>query len=192
MSTVAALVAKLPALSEPAEKWCRAYLEHGNARKAAMSLGYDYNTASAIGARYRRDPKCREWLAIADEQGTLAAIRKRKDLRKRLLRNDALAIEGYPITDRNGRTVGTKRDITASNRALELLGKLDGLLVDRLEHSGSIDLLGSIRAAYAEHTQRAGVVDGGKLESISEDDKAQARKALAEFWDRPDTTDKGA
>ena len=181
-TTTSALVRALPVLTEKQERWCRAYLEHGNATRAALACGWPYDQARNVGSKYRRHPACREWLAIADEAGTLAAIKKRKDLRRRLLRNDELAIEGHPITDKNGNVVGTKRDITASNRAIELVAKLDGLLTERVEHSGSIDLLGSIRAAYAEHTSRRGVVDGGKL-------RDSAQQAMAEFWDGPNTTD---
>jgi hypothetical protein len=133
-----------------------------------------------MSSRYRRDIRCKTWLAIADEQGTLAAIRKRRDLRKRLLRNDALAIEGRPVTDKNGSIIGTHRDITASNRAIELVAKLDGLLVDRIDHSGQIDVLASIRAAYAAHSARRGVYDAQTLDPVSE---AGAQHALAEFWD---------
>jgi hypothetical protein len=161
--------------------WCREYLICGHAGKAALAAGYAVTAASHMGSELRRHAGCRAWLAYHDD-GTYRALQKKRKLVRSLWRNDKLAIEGHPITDKNGSVVGTKRDITASNRALELIGKVEGVLTDKVEHSGKIDLLGSIREAYAEHTSRRGVVDA---DLVRDGD----RRAMEEFYGPPPPLD---
>lgn len=164
-------------------EFAREYLANGfNANAAAAKLGL----SPSYGGVLKNHAGVRAWLAYNDN-GTYRAHKRKAALVKKSRRVYELALEGYPITNKNGEAVGIKRDLNAANKSIENEAKLTGVWVEEHRHSGSIDLIASLGVAEQRHATRNGVVDATleQRQAIAEAD----RKAIAEYWEQPETTD---
>ena len=133
-------------------RFAREYMGNGyDATKAALAAGCSLVSASSEGSRLRREPSVIAWLELNDE-GTYAAHKRKRRMVAALWRNDRLAVEGNPVTDKDGNIAGYKRDLASSNRAIELIGKLHGDFVERVAVSGDLSLSAIIAAARAPVT----------------------------------------
>lgn len=166
--------------------WCQAYLAHGNAKQASIDAGYRLLDAHDVASKMRRHRLVRAYLSLHDDKGALASKRIRRKLEAALWRNDQAAHEGRPITDKNGSIVGVAKDIAGSNRALELIGKLHGAFMDRIEHSGQVSLAALVVEAYSA-SQPPNFVDGGQLQ-VENESQSRARDGTEQVATLPPHT----
>ncbi len=117
------------------------YLVDCNATRAYKAAGYkckNDETARACGSRLLAKANVAAYVAARQ-----AKISKKLEVdaawvRRQLVRNHKRAHEGQPIVNQLGDIVGYRPDLGASNRALELLGKDQGMFVDRSELSVTV------------------------------------------------------
>jgi phage terminase small subunit len=120
------------------QRFAEAYATHGNATKAALEAGYAESGAHVEGSRLLRDTKVR--LEVERLLKDSAPIITRDVIVRELWRNH-MACKPHevevPIVTKGGQVVGVRLavigDAPASNRALELLAKLGGMMVERAE-----------------------------------------------------------
>lgn len=135
------MAVKKGTLTPKQKAFCETYvLNHGNATAAARQAGYNSedNALSVVAFENLRKPNLiaeierlrkeigQEFIVSAEEiVGGLREVAKR-------------ALEAEEVFDRDGSATGVfQSDLSAANRALELLGKTVGLFVDRRELSGA-------------------------------------------------------
>lgn len=109
------------------------YLVDLNATQAAIRAGYSARTADRIGPELLG----KTWVAAAISEGM--SRRAEKTARTAL---DVL--KDIQDVSREAREGG---DLRTALKGLELEGKHLGMFLDRVEHSGSIDLAGAIEEA---------------------------------------------
>jgi Phage terminase, small subunit len=103
-------------------------LFEGNATQAALSAGYSKKTAAAIGKENLRKPLI------------VAAIRARENKTIRPLIADRETRQKF-WTDT---MLDSEQEMKDRLKASELLGKSEGDFLDRIEHSGGLDLASAI------------------------------------------------
>lgn len=113
----------------------QAFVEHyvalGNATRAAKAAGYSEKTAYQQGHMLLKHP---EVAATIDERQTNLANAMGLTRQRVLAMHEevyALAVQGSPRFDKDGNEIGTDRQLTAANRAAELIGKTHGMYTDR-------------------------------------------------------------
>lgn len=116
----------------------RAFVENytGNATEAAIKAGYSPDTAGSIGAENLKKPEIQKAIQEREQKHLSPAIAKRGRL-----------LEFWTQTMENPEVYIKER-----LRASELLGKAQGVFLERVEvdHSGSLDLTAAVRLALLE------------------------------------------
>lgn len=109
------------------------YLISFNATQAAIKAGYSEKTACSMGAENLRKPHIKEH------------IQKRLN---EMLEDDTLALKNQIIQKLKDLSFTDSEDTNNrdSLKAVELLGKYAGLWVERVEHSGDLDI--NIKVKY--------------------------------------------
>ena len=125
------------------ERFAAAYAQHGNATKAAIEAGYSEGGASSQGCALLRIPKVRA--AIEANLKDSAPIITRDVLARELWRTYQTCHprEAEIPVIAKGQIVGYKLgiigDASASNRALELLAKIGGMMVEKSEVTVTVE-----------------------------------------------------
>ena len=121
----------MPTLTPKQTRFVQEFLIDLNATKAAIRAGYSAHTAAEQSSRLLTNAKIAEAIHAAQAE-TAERLGYSKDLLlKTLWINHLVAFDGNPVLDRDGKPTGrVMRQISASNRALELIAKITGL-VDR-------------------------------------------------------------
>lgn len=122
-------------------QFVKAYIKHdGVGSRAMKELKPEWSSAScaAEACKWLKETQVIEMIEEFISNAATAAQVNADWVVKNLLQNHSLAIEGSPIMS-NGEQVGVKRDIAASNKALELLGKKEKMFTERVETVHSVD-----------------------------------------------------
>lgn len=111
------------------------YLKDGNATQAAIRAGYSENGAGVQGHNLLKNPKIAEAIAKAQEKvierGIQAAVITKDWLSQKWVAIHDSAMGDNPIVDRYGNPTGTvQKNYAGANKALEMLARLHGLLVE--------------------------------------------------------------
>ena len=104
-------------LTPEEEIFCREYLLSGNATQAMKATGYEGKNASVIGSKWLRRPRV---------QKKLSRMRTRDEVQADMTRDIYLKM----LKDTYERAMGDG-DYSGANRAMELMGKHLGYLVDQ-------------------------------------------------------------
>ena len=91
------------------------------------------DTAYSNGSRLLRNAKVSARITTLKEQGAEAAIISVEMVLRELVENVNSAKQGNPVFNRQGEITGYRRDFSAVNRGLELLGKSLNLFKDGFE-----------------------------------------------------------
>ena len=120
----------------------RAFIENytGNATEAAIKAGYSKDTAYSIGQENLKKPEIQQAIRERESKRLSPAIAKRD----RLLEFWTQTMEDTDIY------------IKERLRASELLGKAQGVFLERveMEHTGQVDLTAAVRLALLERDAR--------------------------------------
>lgn len=130
----------MPPVSSPSgltnkqELFIREYLVDCNATQAAIRAGYSQDTAYSIGHENLSKPEIKvridEGLKRLGHKAEVSA----EWVRQRLKENALKSLQAEPVYDAEGNPIGVyKYQANAANRALELLGRDQGMFSDRLE-----------------------------------------------------------
>jgi len=104
-------------LTPEEEIFCREYLQTGNATKSVIAAGYQGRNAATVGSRWFNRPRI---------QKKLERLRTRDEAQADLTRELYLDM----LKDTYQRAMGDG-DYSGANRAMELIGKALGYLVDQ-------------------------------------------------------------
>ena len=117
-------------------KFALEYLIDLNATQAARRAGYSEKTAPQQGGRLLKNAQVAEVVRAAQAKAAAEAEVTLDWLISELRQNHRIALEGAPAMDRYGNPTGhVVRQIAASNKALELLAKLTGHMIERRENT---------------------------------------------------------
>lgn len=138
------------ALSVKQEKFCLEYAKSGNQRQAYLKAGYKCKneaSADASASQLLRNPKVKERLAelvaeiknssIADitemQQALTSIIRQQMD-------EEVIVVESVGDFMSEARTINKKPAIKDVISAINTLGKMQGLFVDKVQQEVDMDL----------------------------------------------------
>lgn len=129
------------ALSGRQLRFADEYLIDCNATRAYKAAGYKAKSddvAGACAARLLGTARVAAYVAARQKKLSKKLEIDAEWVRKQLVRNHKRAHEGVPIVNGVGDVVGYRPDLHASNRAIELLGKDQGMFVERHAHEHTI------------------------------------------------------
>ena len=107
---------------------------HGNAYLAAGYKAKNPSVASAAATRLLKDVKIQERVNELQKRAEEKTVLTKAWVLNRLIENVNRAMTAIPVLDREGSATGEyKYEGSVANRALELLGKEQGMFVDRKE-----------------------------------------------------------
>lgn len=120
------------------EEFIRQYVIDKNATQAAIRAGYSEKTANEQASRLLANVNIRqrvdELLAQVNENAVKKAELNKQWIIEQLIDNALIAKAAEPVLDAEGNPIGEyKANISASNKALELLGKEIGMFIDKSE-----------------------------------------------------------
>lgn len=123
-------------LTPKQEMFVQEYLKDLNATQAAIRAGYSEHTAQEQGSRLLSNAMVKtlveQGLKRVTDKAEVTAVWVRERLRENVLRS----MQAEPVIDAEGNETGLYRYAgNVANRALELLGKDQGMFTDRLEVS---------------------------------------------------------
>jgi hypothetical protein len=136
-------------LSPEEELFCREYLLHGNATQAIKATGYEGRNPSVIGSNWLKRPRI---------QKKLARLKTRDEAQADMTRDIYLAM----LKDTYQRAMADG-DYSGANRAIELIGKHLGYLVDQKAVFTATKKIENPEAMQAE-VQRLARIAGVPLE----------------------------
>lgn len=127
---------EMGSLTNKQQCFVQEYLVDLNGTQAAIRAGYSPKTAQPQSARLLS----KAMVKAAVEEG-LAKRAEKSELSggwviRRLRKIFKMAMVGNPVFDKVGCECGRRPDLSAANRALELLGRHLGMFVDRKEIAG--------------------------------------------------------
>ncbi len=116
-------------------RFVSAYLINLNASEAARASGYKGKNADVVGDRIKRHPLVRVGIdkALSEAMGADASTLKHKVLEE--LQKEAFEAETI-VSMQTGEDSTVDRYNPAKMKALELLAKYGGLLIEKHEHTG--------------------------------------------------------
>lgn len=120
------------------EEFIRQYVIDKNGTQAAIRAGYSEKTANEQASRLLANVNIRqrvdELLAQVNENAVKKAELNKDWIIEQLIDNALIAKAAEPVLDAEGNPIGEyKANISASNKALELLGKEIGMFIDKSE-----------------------------------------------------------
>jgi hypothetical protein len=136
-------------LSPEEELFCREYILHGNATQAIKATGYEGRNPSVIGSNWLKRPRI---------QKKLARLKTRDEAQADMTRDIYLAM----LKDTYQRAMADG-DYSGANRAMELIGKHLGYLVDQKAVFTATKKIENPEAMQAE-VQRLARIAGVPLE----------------------------
>lgn len=111
-------------LTEKQKKFCDYYIQSGNATEAAIKAGYSKRTATETGYENLRKPHLAEYIATRNkalESDRIADMEEVKEFWTNTLRNK-------------------HNDYKDRLKASEYIAKTNGAFLDKVEHSGGLDI----------------------------------------------------
>ena len=116
------------------------YLVDLNATQAAVRAGYSKKTAYSVGHENLKKPEVAAAIQEAMEVRSQRTEIAQDWILEQLKLVYEASIEARPVYDKNGKEKGFSFNPAAANRALELLGKHQGMFTDNLNLGGSVGL----------------------------------------------------
>ncbi len=116
------------------------YLVDLNATQAAVRAGYSEKTAYSVGHENLKKPEVAAAIQEAMEVRSQRTEIAQDWILEQLKLVYEASIEARPVYDKNGKEKGFSFNPAAANRALELLGKHQGMFTDNLNLGGSVGL----------------------------------------------------
>ncbi len=116
------------------------YLVNLNATQAAVRAGYSEKTAYSVGHENLKKPEVAAAIQEAMEVRSQRTEIAQDWILEQLKLVYEASIEARPVYDKNGKEKGFSFNPAAANRALELLGKHQGMFTDNLNLGGSVGL----------------------------------------------------
>ncbi len=116
------------------------YLVDLNATQAAVRAGYSEKTAYSVGHENLKKPVVAAAIQEAMEVRSQRTEIAQDWILEQLKLVYEASIEARPVYDKNGKEKGFSFNPAAANRALELLGKHQGMFTDNLNLGGSVGL----------------------------------------------------
>ena len=124
------------------QRFVQEYLLDLNATQAAIRAGYSENTAYSQGQRLLKNVDVAAALKSAQEKRSERTEITQDWVIDRLVENVERAMQAVPVLDNLGRQTGEYvYQGAVANRSLELLGKHQGMFVDRQETDHRIQVL---------------------------------------------------
>lgn len=125
----------MPALSNSQhELFAQAVVKGSNATEAYKSAGYKAtgNAAEAAASRLLRDVKVQARIAELQSRIADGIVLTKQWVIEKLIENVKRAMSSQAVLDEDGKPIGEYRyEGSVANRALELLGKEQGMFVER-------------------------------------------------------------
>ena len=115
------------------------YLVDLNASDAARRAGYSKKTSNQKGYELRHMPEIQEAIIVAMQARSKRTEAKQDWILERLVENVERAMQLKPVIDSHGKPTGEhvyKGNV--ANKALELLGRHEGMFTDNLNLSGGL------------------------------------------------------
>lgn len=115
------------------------YLLDLNAAEAARRAGYSKRTAKQKGYELLHMPKIEEAVTAAKQARSERTQADQDWIIERLVENVKRAMQLEPVTDREGKSTGEHvYQGSVANKALELLGRHEGMFTDNIKLSGGL------------------------------------------------------
>lgn len=128
-------------LSGKQAKFVKEYLVDLNATQAAVRAGYSKKTAKVIGCENLTKPYIAAEVAKGQERVDAKRELSVQYVVNRLMDNVERAMQAERVMDSHGHPTGEYiYQGGVANGALGLLGKHLGMFIEKVEHSGSVDL----------------------------------------------------
>lgn len=109
------------------------YMVDLNATQAAIRAGFSAKTAGAAGARLLKDVRISTEIEQRQQEIAQKNGVTREWIAEKLQENLDRAMQAVPVVDAKGNPTGEYRyEGMVANKAIELLGKLHGLFVERI------------------------------------------------------------
>ena len=142
-------------LTAKQKTFCAAFARENNATAAARAAGYSAGCASGMGAKLMKIPE------VLHEIDLIKAAAARRSCR-----GVAEVLKDLQDLIRRAREKG---DLKTELKALELEGKHYGAFVDRVEVSGAVDLVASIKKARARlgYIDNSDIIDAVPVEPVA-------------------------
>jgi phage terminase small subunit len=138
------------ALSVKQEKFCLEYAKSGNQRQAYLKAGYKCKneaSADASASQLLRNPKVKERLAELAEEIKNASIADVTEMQQALtniirqqMDEEVIVVESVGDFMSEARTMNKKPAIKDVISAINTLGKMQGLFVDKVQQEVDMDL----------------------------------------------------
>ena len=131
------------ALKGKRERFCIEYSKTGNAKLAYMKAGYKYkneNVAKSLGSRLLSKDDVKQRLKeLSDEvkNENIASIQEIQEFWTKVLRNEEVE-EVVGVTEGGPFRMSKDCNIKDRIKAAELLGRVNGLFLDKVEVSGNV------------------------------------------------------
>ncbi len=127
-------------LTPKQQRFVAEYLVNLNATQAAVRAGYSEKTAYSVGHENLKKPEVAAAIQEAMEVRSQRTEIAQDWILEQLKLVYEASIEARPVYDKNGKEKGFSFNPAAANRALELLGKHQGMFADSLNLGGSIGI----------------------------------------------------
>lgn len=145
-------------LTPKQEKFCIEYAKCGNARQAYINAGYkckNDNTVDANASRLLSNAKVKERLAELAEEAKNNAIADIQEMQETLteiirqsLEEEVVVVEGVGEGCSEARIVNKKPTIKDVINAINTLGKIQGVFIDKVQ--ADVDMELSISVEYGD------------------------------------------
>lgn len=142
-------------ISDKQKRFCLEYLKDFNATQAAIRAGYSANSASVQAFDLLRNPKLQAFISQINQRIERKAIMDIQEIQERLTAmargesiEETVVVEGQGDGFSKARTFTKKVSAKEQAKALELLGKANGLFVDKIQAEVNDGL--AVAKAYLE------------------------------------------
>lgn len=142
-------------ISDKQKRFCLEYLKDFNATQAAIRAGYSANSASVQAFDLLRNPKLQAFISQINQRIEKKAIMDIQEIQERLTAmargesiEETVVVEGQGDGFSKARTFTKKVSAKEQAKALELLGKANGLFVDKIQAEVNDGL--AVAKAYLE------------------------------------------
>ncbi len=168
-----------PNLNNNQKKFCEEYARCGNATQSAIAAGYSIKSAGYTGSILLKNPKVQTYLDIVRKENTKSTqkslgIMSAEEVLERLS-HIARGEAREEFFSKSGKVLTRQADLTAQNRALELLGRTHALFSDKVQYD-KIDM-GWFRDLNNEGPEEVGEFPAG----TEDDTEVKIAEAMAEL-----------
>lgn len=133
------------------QRFVEEYLVDLNATQAALRAGYSEKTAYSIGPENLKKPEIAAAIEAAQNKTSEKLDITREWILERLKENAERAMQATQVFDKEGNPTGEYTyQGNVANKALELLGKQQGMFREKVDHNVG----GTVRVVFAREGSR--------------------------------------